>query len=149
MDKYPVYVDGNEQGELRVYKDGLMTVFDAKTERAGGIVKLHVFGAEKNAYLGTMQPQGGGLRLVRRISRAGMKSFPEKIEYAADRIIKAQESERENDILWRRGTKGCLVAFDGGKKMIAIPADGARLRTGRELLRMIEGREYMIFPGKM
>lgn len=148
MDKYPIYIDGDEKGELKVYKDGLMTVFDAKIEGISGLIKLYVFGADGSAYLGTMQPQSEGQRLVRRLSRSGMKSFPEEIEYAADREMKPHASERENDILWRRGTKGCLVSITGGKKLIAIPTDGTRLRVGRELLRVIEGREYMIFPGK-
>lgn len=148
MDKYPIYIDGDKKGELRVYADGLMTVFDAHCDKSKGIVKLYAFGSESKAYLGTMQPQGGGLRLVRRVSRAGLKGFPKKLEYAADREVKTKEPEREGDILWRLGPKNCLVGCDGEKKLIAIPADSKRLRAGRELLRVIEGREYIIFPGK-
>lgn len=148
MDKYPIYINGNERGELRVYTEGLMTVFDARCDKANGLVKLYIFGAEGKAYLGTMQPQGSGLRLVRRLSRAALRSFPDKPEYVADSEIKMQEPERNSDILWRIGPKGCLVGCDGEKNMIAIPADSARLKAGRELIRVIEGREYMIFPGK-
>ena len=148
MEKYPIYIDGDKRGELRVYTEGLMTVFDARCDKAKGIVKLYVFGSEGKAYLGTMQPQGGGLRLVRRLSRAGLKNIPEKLEYAADREVKSQEPEQDNDILWRLGHKNCLVGIDGEKNLIAIPADGKRLRAGRELLRVIEGREYIVFPGK-
>ena len=148
MDKYPIYIEGNRRGELRVYTEGLMTVFDARCDKVKGLVKLYVFGSDGKAYLGTMQPQGGGLRLVRRLSRAGLKSFPNKLEYAADREIITHEQEQENDILWRLGPKNCLVGCDGEKNLIAIPADGKSLKAGRELLRVIEGREYMIFPGK-
>ena len=148
MDTYPIYVDGDKRGELRVYTEGLMTVFDARCDNAKGLVKLYAFGTEGKAYLGTMQPQDGGLRLIRRLSRAALRSFPKKLEYAADREVKTQESERDGDILWRLGPKGCLVGCDGEKNMIAIPADSARLKAGRELIRVIEGREYMIFPGK-
>ncbi|MGM9592352.1 MAG: hypothetical protein ACI3VK_06535 [Oscillospiraceae bacterium] len=148
MDIYPIYINGNERGELRVYTEGLMTVFDARCDKAKGIVKLYIFGAEGKAYLGTMQPQGSGLRLVRRLSRAALRSFPDKPEYAADREIKMQEPERNSDILWRIGPKGCLAGCDGENKLIAIPADGKRLKYGRKLLRVIEGREYIVFPGK-
>ena len=148
MDTYPIYVDGDKRGELRVYTEGLMTVFDARCDKANGLVKLYIFGAEGKAYLGTMQPQGSGLRLVRRLSRAALRSFPDKPEYAADSEIKKQEPDRNSDILWRIGPKGCLAGSDGEKNLIAIPADSARLKAGRELIRVIEGREYMIFPGK-
>ena len=148
MDKYPIYIDGDKRGELRVYTEGLMTVFDARCDKAKGLVKLYIFGAEGKAYLGTMQPQGSGLRLVRRMSRAALRSFPDKPEYAADREVKTQEPEKDGDVLWQLGPKGCLVGRDGDKNLIAIPADGKRLRAGRELLRVIEGREYIIFPGK-
>lgn len=148
MEKYPIYIDGDKIGELRVYTEGLMTVFDARCDKAKGLVKLYLFGSDGKAYLGTMQPQGGGLRLVRRLSRAGLKNIPEKLEYAADREIKTQKPEQENDVLWRLGPKSCLVGCDGEKNLIAIPADGAILKAGRELTRVIEGREYIIFPGK-
>lgn len=148
MDKYPIYINGNKRGELRVYTEGLMTVFDARCDKANGLVKLYIFGVEGKAYLGTMQPQGNSLRLVRRLSRVGLKSFPKKLEYAADREIKTQEPEQNSDILWRIGPKGCLAGCDGEKNLIAIPADGKRLKYGRELLRVIEGREYIVFPGK-
>lgn len=148
MSEYPLYIAGEKMGKLRVYKDGLMTVFDAQCEKVEGIVKLYAFGSGGKAYLGTMQPKGDGLRLIRRLSRSAMNGFPKKLEYAADQEIKAQVQAQDGDILWKIGSRGCLVGFDGDKKLLAIPAGGEILRIRPELIRIIEGREYLIFPGK-
>lgn len=151
MSEYPLYIAGEKRGKLRVYKDGLMTVFDAQCDKAEGLIKLYAFGNGGKAYLGTMQPKGDGLRLVRRLSRSAMNGFPKKLEYAADCEIKAQAQVQDGnagDILWRIGAKGCLIGRDGNKNLLAIPVDGARLKTHPELIRVIEGREYVVFPGK-
>lgn len=150
MEKYPLYIDGDKRGELSVYTDGLMTVFDARCDKAAGIVKLYVFGVGQKAYLGTMQPAGKGLRLIKKLSRAGLKGFPENIEYAGSSELKQSEPEIEDeaDILWHRSQNGCLVGCDGEKNLIAIPASGVKLAMHKKILRTIDGRKYLIFPGK-
>ncbi len=143
MHSLPVYIDGVESGSMKLYKEGLMTVFTAQCGvKQGGIVRLYLYGGGKCALLGTMRPNGSGMGIVRRFSRTELKKLPENIEYAADRPL------RENivsDTLWRRGKKGCLIA-DG---LIAIPADENRLGAVSDKLRRIEGRSYLIFERKL
>ena len=92
--------------------------------------------------MGTMQPNGTGLTITRRFSRADIKKLPENIEYAADRPIR---ESGVSDTLWRRGKMGCLIA-DG---LIAIPADEALLGRVSDRLRRIDGRTFLIFERKL
>ncbi len=142
MQSLPVYIDGKECGSLRIYSDGLMSVFDARCSAApAGPVRLYLFGEGKSALLGTMKPNGTGLGIVRRFSRSELKKLPEKLEYAAERPVPVKEG---SDTLWRRGAMGCLLT-DG---LIAIPADEAQLGRVADKLRIIEGRTYLIFERK-
>lgn len=141
MDKYPLYLGGNEKGSLTVTREGLMTCFFAQCERQNGIVRLYIFGDGKKAYLGTMQPDDKGLYLRKRLSRAELSSFPQKIAYAAD----APTATEENDTLWYEYKNGVLKSGDG--MLTAFPYSGKNLPQKR--LRVINGRQYMIFSGKI
>lgn len=144
MQNRPVYIDGEKCGSLEVYAEGLMTVMSAKCSAdPGKVVRLYLFGEGQSALLGTMRPEGGSLRVVRRFSRAELKKLPENIEYAADRALcerKCADTECA-DTVWRRGKMGCLVS----DKLIAIPADAHRLGRVCDKLRYIEGQAYLIF----
>lgn len=52
--------------------------------------------------------------------------------------------DEEDGLIWYRTESGTLTAFDGKRRLTALPA---RLRHGNEgvALRTIEGREYIIF----
>ena len=142
MQSLPVYIDGEKCGSISKRTDGLMTVLSARcSARPGRIVRLYVFGGGKSALLGTMRPDGLGMSIVRRFSRAELRKLPENIEYAADRPMRESGG---SDTLWRRGKMGCLIS-DG---LIAIPADEARLGCVSDRLRRIEGRAYLIFERK-
>ena len=78
---YPVKADGNDIGEIEVYKSGLLTVFDAKCRDIGGVLRLSVYG-DGEGYLGVMMPDGDTLRLVKKFSRAAMIGFPSTITHA-------------------------------------------------------------------
>ena len=52
MEKYPVYIDGTQCGSLRVYHDGLMTVFDAECRCGERLVRLSIYGGGKSAAIG-------------------------------------------------------------------------------------------------
>ena len=95
--------------------------------------------AEKSAYLGVMEPRGDKLILHRRKSRNELLSFPTPIEYAADKILE----EKSDDTIWRKAENGTLVSED----YIAIPS---RIRNPKNCdIRVIDGREYIVFPGKI
>ncbi len=143
MQSLPVYIDGKECGSLKIYADGLMTVFEARCKAAAaGPVRLYLYGGGKRALLGTVQPKDGGMAIVRRFSRLELQRLPDRVEYAADRPLPCTKS---GDTLWRRGKMGCLLS-DG---LIAIPADGAKLGRVSDKLRSIEGKTYLIFERKL
>lgn len=78
---YPIIIDGQEQGCLEVTVEGLHTVFRGTCTDMGGLLRLSLYG-EREGYLGVMVPEDGVLRLTRRLSRAALRSFPQKPSYA-------------------------------------------------------------------
>ena len=147
-----------------MYKNGLMTVFEAEAENPGGILRLSVYGEGCEGYLGVMSPGGNGeLYLRRSLSRAALKGIPENIEYAgpAGELRAKPEPEPEpmpepapelkpepipeprsepepaqmdDDTLWYSSPDGTLSTFDGRRMLIAIPAEDPHLPPGAETL---------------
>ncbi len=151
MKNYPVYIDGTQCGSLRVYPEGLMTVFDAECQCGERLVRLCVFGGGKSAALGVMQPEKGRMRLVKKFSRAQMRTLPQTIEYASDKPlepIKQPELPEDDGLLWFSTPQGFLTCFDGRQSLVAIPADMCASTRTKPILRTINGREYAVFPGK-
>ncbi len=151
MNTYPVYIDGTQCGSLRVYQDGLMTVFDAECRCGERLVRLNIFGGGKIAALGVMQPEKGRLRLVKKFSRAQMQALPQTIEYASDKLltpVKQPDPPEEDGLLWFSTPQGFLTCFDGRQSLVAIPADMCASSRTKPILRTINGREYAVFPGK-
>ena len=140
MEKYPVYIQGDEKGTLAVTREGLLTVFTARCPQKSGMVKLSIFGDGKSAYLGTMRPDGDGLYLQKKLSRTELAAFPQTISYAAD----AELEPAETDTLWHACKGGVLKSADGA--FVAFPCAGNKLPGER--LRRINGRDYMIFSAK-
>ena len=83
MEHYPLILDGAEAGTLTVSAEGGWTCFEARCAAAPGIVRLSVYGEGREGYLGVPAPEGEGLFLRRRFSRSELKTFPQRIEYAA------------------------------------------------------------------
>ncbi len=151
MDTYPVYIDGTQCGRLRVYQDGLMTVFDAECRCGERLVRLSIFGGGKSAALGVMQPEKGRLHLVKKFSRTQMQALPQTIEYASDKLlepVKHPDPPEEDGLLWFSTPQGFLTCFDGRQSLVAIPADMCASSRTKPILRTINGREYAVFPGK-
>jgi len=65
---------------------------------------------------------------------------PDDAEQEADET----QSGEEDGLIWYRTESGILTAFDGKRRLTALPAK-LRHENERVELRMIEGREYMIF----
>ena len=127
----PILLNGEKCGTLEIRRDGAYTLFEARCERREELVRLWAFGEEGRGYLGVLQPEGEGLSLRRRLSRAAMRAFPQRIEYAGGetdaghREIKAPAQERKTRYL----ALPCALRR-------AVP--GTRLRT-------VEGRTYLLF----
>ena len=82
--EYPVIVEGRQQGTLRVEREGLFTVFEARCAKREGLLRLSVYGGGREGYLGIMQPRGSGLYLKKKLSRAQLQGFPANVEYAGE-----------------------------------------------------------------
>lgn len=76
-------IGGERAGTVTVTVEGLFTVFEATANATGGLVRLAVYGAGEEGYLGVMQPWSEGLYLRRRMTRRELAAMPRNIEYAA------------------------------------------------------------------
>lgn len=82
---YPIILDGNTEGELKITREGLFWVFEAKTSMRDDIVRLSVFGDGVEGYLGIMEPYGNELQLTKKLSRTALGSFPRNITHAGQK----------------------------------------------------------------
>ena len=159
LGEYPIIVDGQETGTLRVSKDGIMTVFDARCRDPGFLLRLYVFG-EKEAYLGVMAPDGSGdLHLHKRLSRAALAGFPVTIRYAGvsevrEEALKTEAQDEpekiaETQIRWRHGAGGALVGSRAENRYLAIPIKTGVVPVGSDFQRQtIDDTEYAVFEIK-
>lgn len=162
---WPVMFGGREIGSLRAYARGAMTVFEAEAADPGGVLRLSVYGGGREGYLGVMSPAAEGRVALRRsLSRAVLRGFPERIEYAAPSGEAAPapepekpapepvsepepEPEPEDGLIWYSSPDGTLSAHDGRRLLVALPADDARVPAwAGDVVRYINGRKYVVFP---
>ena len=162
---WPVMFGGREIGSLRAHERGAMTVFEAEAADPGGVLRLSVSGGGREGYLGVMSPAGEGRVALRRsLSRAVLRGFPERIEYAAPSGEAAPapepekpapepvsepepEPEPEDGLIWYSSPDGTLSAHDGRRLLVALPADDARVPAwAGDVVRYINGRKYVVFP---
>ena len=88
---YPLLLDGERAGTLRVEQQGLYTCMEVTAAAREGLLRIWVQGGGREAYLGIMQPEGEGLSLRRRLSRRELADFPRVIEQASDRQLPPRE----------------------------------------------------------
>ena len=142
MSTYNILHSGNSIGTLETTSDGLYTVFTARCEPVLPRLRLSVFGETAHAYLGLMLPEDGALYLRRRLTRLDCAKLPSPILYAAE---EAAEPEEPSD--WRPAPDCTLRRMEGGVELVAVPRERARVPgVPRYLLRVIDGREYLVFP---
>lgn len=165
MAEYPIYIGGKQAGRLCVRRQGLYTLFTARSEGTEPLA-LWLYGQGGRACLGRMLPRDGGLFLSRKLTRNDMRGFPPVIEYAGDAQpgkgpLSGPERKKEgadmefsppdgkemarasSDVVWYEVGGGVL--FCPEEKLIALPA---RLRDKASVLshiRVINGREYLVF----
>lgn len=152
----PVLFEGRECGSLRAYERGCLTVFEAEASDPGGVVRLSVYGGGREGYLGVMLPAGEGRVALRRsLSRSALRSFPERLEYAAPAGAAPSvpepepepETEPEDGLIWYSSPDGTLSTHDGRRLLVALPADDARVPAwAGDVVRYINGRKYVVFP---
>lgn len=140
-------------GTLTVAADGAYLRFRADAPMSGGVMRLWLIGGGRCEALGVMSPCGGRLRLDRRISRRELARFPGRIERAVlaeQRPADAKAAppppaadDNNADTLWHRNPDGTLSADIDGVRCLAIPS---ALRRPAPCMRLICGREYVVFP---
>ena len=142
MSTYNIVHSGKPIGTLETTADGLYTVFTARCEPVVSRLRLHVWGEAAHAYLGLMLPEGGELHLQKRLSRLECAKLPNPILYAA-----GEENAPPQAADWRPAPDGTLRRTEGGTELVAVPRERARVPgVPRHLLRVIDGREYLVFP---
>lgn len=171
MEKIPLRLEGEVRGEVRVYPEGLHTVFEAVCPPAGRMVRLWLHGDGGKIYLGVMEPRGGRLHLRRAFTRMELEAFPKPIRWAGEETADFSPLQPEiapggADVYWRAlpnpwslfsdtyskmlllGYRGALSAQTEAGYLLALPLRGAppRLR-GAEYLekRKIGGNEYAVY----
>ncbi len=142
MYTYNILYSNRTIGTLETTADGLYTVFTARCEPVVPRLRLHVWGEKDHAYLGLMLPEGGELHLQKRLSRLECAKLPNPILYAA-----GEENAPPQAADWRPAPDGTLRRTEGGAELVAVPRERIRVPgvPGR-LLRVIDGREYLVFP---
>ena len=142
MSTYNIVHSRKTIGMLKTTADGLYTVFTARCEPVAPRLRLSVFGETAHAYLGLMLPEDGALYLRRRLTRLECERLPSPILYAAEEAAEAAEPSA-----WRPAPDGTLRRTEGGVLFVAVPRERARVPgVPRHLLRVIDGREYLVFP---
>ena len=137
----PIIIDGGTVGKLTVRREGAYMVCRGQAEWHGeGLLRLWLYGEGEPLYVGVLQPDGT-LRKRYTLSEFGCDAKT----YCGN--APRESAARETDIVWYRQPDGTLYRTGDGVRYIAFPADGVRLPRGCSgVRRMIEGREYVVFP---
>ena len=142
MSTYHILHSNRPIGTLEMEADGLYTVFTARCELILPRLRLHVWGDDAHAYLGLMLPEDGALRLRKRLTRLECEKLPNPIRYAA-----GEENAPPELPEWQRAPDGTLRRTEGGVELVAISRERVSVPgVPRRLLRVIDGREYLVFP---
>ncbi len=82
---YPIILDGEKTGEIKVSREGLFWSFEGKNKMCDELLRISVYGEGQEGYLGLMEPSGDEMVLVKKFSRSALKAFPKTISYAGRR----------------------------------------------------------------
>ena len=165
-DTWPLILDGVECGSVTAEKRGAYTLFTARALYTGEVKRISLYGGGAEGYLGVLSPDADGVSLTRKLTRSGMASFPERPEYAAEagggpereraperaeEQVQAEQGEPDavpsDGELWYASPDGTLSRFDGRHMLVALPSENARVPNwAKGVVRMINGREYVVFP---
>ena len=145
--EFSVYDGRNAIGRMRVYREGLMTVFDARIRPRKELCRLWLVGREGSAYLGVPAPCGRVFRLVRRFSRQELAKLPAQLLYVStEKPAPAPDAPAAVPprAEWMPAGMGTLTVHREDGDYIAIPAALRRIVPGIRV-EEIDGMTYMIF----
>lgn len=156
MAEYPIYIGGRQAGRLCVQRQGLYTLFTARSEGTEPL-GLWLYGQGGRVCLGRMLPRGGGLFLSRKLTRNDMRGFPPVIEYAGDaqpgkspvsrperqKGAETETAQFSSDTIWHEIGGGVLFCREEG--LVAFPARLRDKSLVKAHIRLINGAEYLVF----
>lgn len=141
MEQLPIIIDGNTLGQLNIRREGAYVVCQGNARWNGGLLRLWLYGGAEPVYLGVLQPDG---TVRKKFSLSEFGRIHGVLTHCGNAPLEMREAPKETDTLWYLQPDGTLRCGT----YIAFPADGVRLPRGYSgLRRVIEGREYIIFPG--
>lgn len=152
MENIPIIIGGETIGSVGLRREGAYMICHGQARWDGDMVRLWLYGSGEPGYLGVLLPEGQGVAKVRKkFSMGDFSKLPSPIEYCAPEKLWAAvpaESPADNDVYWYPAGDGTLTRYDGQRMLRAFPAEGVRLPRGTQfLLRTIDGKQYVIFPG--
>ena len=142
MEQLPMILEGRTCGQLTVRREGAYMVCSGRADyHDHKLLRLWLYGGEEPVYLGVLQPDG---TVRKRFSLAEFGRIRGVLTHCGDCPPQTKAAAEETDTLWVQQSDGTLRC----NGYTAFPADGVRLPRGYSgVRRVIEGKEYVIFPG--
>ena len=138
MEQLPIIINGVTCGTLTIRREGAYILCQGAAKWNGDLLRLWLYGSGEPVYLGVLQPDG---RVGKRFSLSEFSRIKGVLTHCGN---EETAPHRETDVLWYLQSDGTLRR----QGYIAFPADGVRLPRGYGgVRRVIEGKEYVIFPG--
>lgn len=150
MEQIPILMGGKTVGSVTLRRQGAYMLCSGRADWCGDMVRLWLYGKGAPGYLGVLMPEAGGKATVqKKFSMADFAKLPCPVKYCAPEGWERAAPPPDNgDVYWFAMADGTLTRMENGRRLMAFPADEVRLpRGGRFLLRVIDGKQYVIFPG--
>lgn len=142
---YPFYYKGKRSGTFSLTESGIFSLLRVEGENIyEKMLRLSVYGEGKEYYLGIAEIKNANVYIEKKLSRSEMKNLPGIIEYAAESGKKIPENTEKKTEKWKRRKDGSLWGNDGISDIVALPAE-LRSERGKEKIKFIDGRTYMLF----
>ena len=141
MEQIPIIIDGEPRGRLNIRREGAYVVCSGHVPWSGELLRLWLYGSGEPVYLGVLQPDG---TVRKRFSLGEFRSIRGVLTHCGNRAAEQTAAPEAEDTIWYLQSDGTLRR----DTYIAFPAEGVRLPRGCSgVRRVIEGKEYVIFPG--
>ncbi len=141
MEQLPIIINGETLGQLTVRREGAYMLCSGHAKWSGDLLRLWLCGSGEPVYLGVLQPDG---TVRKRFSLSEFGRIRGVLTHCGNAPLEKTETPKEGDRIWYLQPDGTLRCG----RYIAFPAHGVRLPRGYGgVRRIIEGREYVIFPG--
>jgi hypothetical protein len=126
---YTITCEGREAGKLKVYSEGLKTIFYAETELMHGVVRLAVVSNGRTIPIGVLLPTGKGLSIKKGFSKNSL--FDLGIFGIEEAVVIGNETEKALEPGWRSISEPALQFADPDLKAACKDAKGVLMaKTG-------------------